>query len=49
MSYVDSTLIDGETVLHRAQVSWWPLMHWIVLGVLTISTIVDVGRSMIGL
>jgi uncharacterized membrane protein YdbT with pleckstrin-like domain len=41
MSYVDSTLIDGETVLHRGQVSWWPLMPWIVLGVLT--TIVAVG------
>ena len=41
MSYVDGTLIDGETVLHRGQVSWWPLMPWIVLGVLT--TIVAVG------
>lgn len=43
MSYVDSTLIDGETVLHRGQVSWWPLMPWIVLGVLTIIVVVGIG------
>ena len=43
MSYVDSTLIDGETVLHRGHVSWWPLMPWIVLGVLTIIVVVGIG------
>ena len=40
MSYVDSTLIEGETVLHRAQVSWWPLVSWMVLGVLTLPIII---------
>lgn len=43
MSYVDSTLIDGETVLHRGQVSWWPLLPWLLLGVLTIVVVVGIG------
>ncbi len=36
MSYVDSTLIEGEIVLYRAQVSWWPLIPWILLGIITV-------------
>jgi uncharacterized membrane protein YdbT with pleckstrin-like domain len=40
MSYVDSTLIEGETVLYRAQVSWWPLVPWIILGVITLVFVV---------
>ena len=40
MSYVDSTLIEGETVLYRAHVSWWPLALWLVLGVLTLVIVV---------
>jgi uncharacterized membrane protein YdbT with pleckstrin-like domain len=40
MSYVDSTLIEGETVVYRAQVSWWPLIPWILLGILTLVIIV---------
>ena len=43
MSYVDSTLIDGETVMHRGQVSWWPLLPWVLLGVLTIVVVVGIG------
>lgn len=43
MSYVDGTLIDGETVLHRGQVSWWPLMPWIMLGMLTTIVVVGIG------
>lgn len=42
MSYVDSTLIEGETVVYRAQVSWWPLIPWIVLGILTVVIVVGV-------
>ena len=40
MSYVDNTLIEGETVVHRAQVSWWPLIPWILLGLLTLVIVV---------
>jgi len=40
MSYVDNTLIEGEIVVHRAQVSWWPLIPWIVLGLLTLVIVV---------
>lgn len=40
MSYVDSTLIEGETVVYRANVSWWPLMPWLLLGVLTLVIVV---------
>ncbi len=40
MSYVDGTLIEGETVLYRAQVSWWPLIPWIILGVLTLVIVI---------
>jgi uncharacterized membrane protein YdbT with pleckstrin-like domain len=40
MSYVDSTLIEGETVVYRAQVSWWPLIPWLILGVLTLVIVI---------
>src|SRR5689334_7180911 len=40
MSYVDSTLIEGESVLYRAHASWWPLALWLVLGVLTLVIVV---------
>lgn len=40
MSYVDSTLIEGEVVVHRAQVSWWPLVPWMLLGVLLLVLVV---------
>lgn len=43
MSYVDSTLIEGETVVHRGQVSWWPLTPWILLGILTLVLVVGLG------
>lgn len=34
MSYIDDSLIEGETILHRARVSWWSQFGMIVLGVL---------------
>lgn len=43
MSYVDNTLIEGETVMHRGQVSWWPLIPWVLLGILTAVLIVGLG------
>lgn len=40
MSYVDSTLIEGETVVYRAHVSWWPLILWLILGALTLVIVI---------
>ena len=40
-SYVDSTLLAGETVLYRARISLWPLTHLIFFGVLLL--VVGVG------
>ena len=40
MSYVDGTLIEGETVIYRAHVSWWPLILWLLLGALTLVLVV---------
>ncbi|MEK6246024.1 MAG: PH domain-containing protein [Pseudomonadota bacterium] len=40
-SYVDSTLLSGETVLYRARISLWSIAHLIGLGVLLL--IIGVG------
>jgi hypothetical protein len=32
LSYIDESLIDGETVVHRARVSWWSQFPLILLG-----------------
>ena len=40
-SYVDSTLLQGETVVYRARISLWSIAHLIVLGVLLL--VVGVG------
>ena len=34
MSYIDDSLIEGETVIHVARVSWWSQAGHLVLGVL---------------
>ncbi len=34
MSYIDESLVPGETVLHRARVSWWSQAGLVVLGIL---------------
>jgi len=34
MSYIDDSLVAGETILHRARVSWWSQAGYLVLGVL---------------
>lgn len=36
-SYVDSTLLQGETVLYRARISLWSLAHLIALGVILLA------------
>lgn len=33
MSYIDQSLIPGETVLHRARVTWWSQAALIILGI----------------
>ncbi|MGE5097862.1 MAG: PH domain-containing protein [Betaproteobacteria bacterium] len=33
MSYIDQSLIPGETVLHRARVTWWSQAGLILLGI----------------
>ncbi|HUP28894.1 MAG TPA: PH domain-containing protein [Usitatibacter sp.] len=32
MSYIDESLIEGETILHRARVSWWSQFGLVLLG-----------------
>ena len=36
MSYIDQSLIEGETVIHRGRVSWWSESWLLFLGVLTL-------------
>src|SRR5688572_18162717 len=40
MSYIDESLIEGETVLHRARVSWWSQFGLVLLGILTLVVVV---------
>ena len=36
MSYIDRSLIEGETIRHRARVSWWSQFPLVLLGILTL-------------
>jgi uncharacterized membrane protein YdbT with pleckstrin-like domain len=40
-SYVDSTLLQGETVMYRARISLWSIAHLIFFGILLL--VVGVG------
>jgi len=40
MSYIDDSLVPGETVLHRARVSWWSQAGLVVLGILLLVVVV---------
>ena len=40
MSYIDESLIEGETLLHRGRMSWWSQFWLIVLGVVTLAVVV---------
>jgi uncharacterized membrane protein YdbT with pleckstrin-like domain len=42
-SYVDSVLINGETVLHRGRISLWPHGWKILFGILLAPVIVGLG------
>ena len=35
MSYIDQSLVQGETIVHRAHVSWWSQFWLVFLGILT--------------
>ncbi len=41
MSYIDRSLVEGETVTHRARVSWWSQSGLLLLGLVTL--VVGVG------
>ncbi len=36
MSYIDASLVAGETIIHRARVSWWSQFGLVLLGILTL-------------
>lgn len=40
MSYIDDSLIEGETILHRARVSWWSQFGMLVLGLVLLVVVV---------
>ena len=40
MSYIDESLVAGETILHRARVSWWSQFGLVLLGILTLIIVV---------
>ena len=40
MSYIDESLVEGETLIHRARVSWWSQFWLLFLGVLTLIFVV---------
>ena len=39
-SYIDDSLIEGETILHRARVSWWSQFWLVFLGVLLLVVVI---------
>ncbi len=40
MSYIDDSLIEGESIIHRARVSWWSQFGLLVLGVLLLIVVI---------
>ena len=43
MSYIDESLIEGETILHRGRVAWWSQFWLIVLGLVTLVAVIGLG------
>jgi uncharacterized membrane protein YdbT with pleckstrin-like domain len=41
MSYIDDSLVEGETLVHRAHISWWSQFWLVFLGIVTL--VVGVG------
>jgi uncharacterized membrane protein YdbT with pleckstrin-like domain len=42
VSYIEDSLIEGETVIHTARVSWWSQAGHLVLGVLLLVVVIGV-------
>ena len=40
MSYIDESLVEGETLIHRARISWWSQFPLLLLGVVTLVIVV---------
>jgi uncharacterized membrane protein YdbT with pleckstrin-like domain len=40
MSYIQDSLIEGETIVHQARVSWWSQAWLLLLGVVTLVLVV---------
>ena len=40
MSYIDDSLIEGESIIHRARVSWWSQFGLLVLGALLLVVVI---------
>jgi uncharacterized membrane protein YdbT with pleckstrin-like domain len=43
VSYIDESLVEGETVLHRARVSWWSQFGLVLLGILLLVVVIGLG------
>jgi len=43
MSYIDQSLVGGETLIHRAHISWWSQLALIVLALLAFASAVAFG------
>ena len=43
MSYIDSSLVAGETLIHRARVSWWSQAWLVLLAALTFGIAIGFG------
>jgi uncharacterized membrane protein YdbT with pleckstrin-like domain len=40
VSYIEDSLIEGETIIHLARVSWWSQVGLLVLGVATLVIVI---------
>ncbi len=40
MSYIDESLVEGETVIHKARVSWWSQFGLIALGIVLLVLVI---------
>lgn len=43
MSYIDESLVEGETILHRARVSWWSQFGYVLLGIVLLVVVIGLG------
>ena len=48
MSYIDESLIEGETIIHRARVSWWSQFGYVLLGILLLAALLHLLSQQAG-